>query len=992
MRSINASKTTSFAKLIYGGLFCFVCLIFITLAFSYDQSLEERNHRAKLYAQMIESTLSRTLEAMEVTLTSLSNELITDTAPSSYRQQLLNRLKFAPHLRQIVIIKNNKTLIDTRHQPAVNINETVLGFDREQINHYSLGLMIGKQIRGRYLPYQGYFPDEGEHVSLVPIGLDFTDPNGESYRFIAAFNPEYVKRFIRELPLHELDSVYVTDLESTALIQHGLYGPVQPQVHSLIKMALSQSKNMLQSKELSYFSNNTITVRFSEKYPLAISVLTNHRGSLEKWIKEKKNLLMIVLIVTVSMFFGAVFVIRKNYAALEMKEEVHLLSEVVEHTPTGVVITNAEGIIQYVNQSFERVTGYKKSEVIGENPRIFKSGDKSEQEYLDMWNCLASGQTWLGEFHNKRKDGSYYWERASIGALKDSTGEITHFIALKQPIDDEKAAQEKLRLASTVFDAAIEAIMVTNTDRVIETVNPAFQRITGYTEKEVIGNYPSILKSGKHSNEFYDDLYMTLKERGAWQGEIWNRRKNGEVYPQWLMISSRRDLDGKLEGYVAMFSDITKRKADEALIRQQANYDSVTSLPNRNLFTDRLNQALALTDRNHSKTALLFIDLDRFKYVNDTYGHHIGDLLLKSVADRLKDEIRKSDTVARLGGDEFAVIISNVKKPAVVETVARKILTSLSAPFNLESYEAHISCSIGIAFYPDHSTQAESLIIHADSAMYRAKQSGRNTYEYYNEDLSKELAQRRDIEKDLYQALDKNEFFLEYQPIWNIEHSKVESIEALIRWNHPEKGIIYPDAFIPLSEESDLILQIGEWVIDHCCEFAQQLQRNYSAPPKVSLNVSSLQFMKSGLILKIEKALADNNIKGYAICIEITESVLLIDQKNIEEQLTGIRSMGIEISVDDFGTGFSSLSYLKKYPINRIKIDKSFIDDLEKNSEDRTLVSGMISLANSLSLKTIVEGVESDGQLAIIQQYGNPMIQGYLFNRPMREDRLLMLL
>lgn len=997
MSSHSNRKTSSFAALIFGGVVCFVCLILITLGHSFEQSVQERNNRASLYSQMVEETLSRTFEALEVTLSSLASEFSKEQLNSEkiaeLRGRLIESLRFAPQLRQIVVIKDGATLIDTRQAPALDINEAVLGFDENQVSQFSLGMMIGTQIRGRFFPYKGYFPDEAEYREIVPIGLDFISDTGESFRIIAAFNPSYIKRTIRELPLHDLDRVYITDLESNSLIQHGLFGPYQAQVRNLITEAISEGVDVLQSdKRDGYLPENTTTVQLGEKYPIAVALVTSHKGSLQSWVREKSNLLVIIFMVTLSMFFGAGFIVRSNRRALEMGEEVHLLSEVVEHTPTVIVITDSKGLIKYVNESFERETGYSRSDVIGCNPNILKSGDKTERDYQEMWRQLQSGQTWMGEFHNKRKDGSLYWERASIGPLKDSNGDITHFIALKQPIDKEKQAEQKQRLASTVFDSATEAIMVTNTDKHIEMVNPAFQQITGYSEKEVLGKTPSLLKSGKHSAEFYDSLYHVLKERGAWEGEIWNRRKDGEIYPQWLMISSRYDQEGNLEGYVALFADITKRKKDEALIRQQANYDSITALPNRNLFTDRLNQALSIADRNKTKTALLFIDLDRFKYVNDTYGHHMGDLLLQQVADRLRAEVRKSDTVARLGGDEFAVIISNLQQQHVVEKVATKILDSLAKPYQLNENEAFISCSIGIAFYPDHSTRPETLIVNADSAMYKAKKKGRNTHEYFNEALNRDFNKRRSIEKDLYQALKRDEFFLVYQPIWNIDRTRVESVEALIRWKHPEKGLIPPVHFIPLAEESSLIHEIGDWVIERCCQFAKRLQDNYSHPPKISFNVSSLQFMRSGLDRTIKRELDRNGIKGSALTVEITESVLLIDEKKIDDQLFQIESMGMQISVDDFGTGFSSLSYLKKYPIQRIKIDRSFIQDLERDSDGRALVAGIISLANSLSLQTVVEGVETEGQLALIREYGDPLIQGYLFNKPMTDENLMALL
>ncbi|MBQ0784128.1 MAG: EAL domain-containing protein, partial [Amphritea sp.] len=437
---------------------------------------------------------------------------------------------------------------------------------------------------------------------------------------------------------------------------------------------------------------------------------------------------------------------------------------------------------------------------------------------------------------------------------------------------------------------------------------------------------------------------------------------------------------------------ITKRKHDEAVIIRQANYDSLTGLPNRHLFDDRLKQALVFSERSSTKAALLYIDLDRFKYVNDTFGHYAGDLLLKQVSERLTSCVRKTDTVARLGGDEFAIIVQELDKVSTVEKIAKNALKSLASPFILEGNEAYISCSIGIAIYPENGLTKERLVLNADNAMYKAKEKGRNTHEYFNQALNEDSKQRSMLEQDIYKALKRDEFYLLYQPIWSADGKQIESVEALIRWLHPDRGIIYPLDFIPLAEESALIHSIGKWVIHEACAFAKRLSVSSPLTPKVSINISGSQFLRDNVVEIFTHELAENKLDGAALIIEITESILLLDQEKIYSQLETLTSKGIDIAVDDFGTGYSSLSYLKKYPIQRLKIDKSFIDELEENSQDRALVSGILSLASSLSLKTVVEGVETQGQLDLLRQYGSPMIQGYLLAKPMSEDLLITLL
>jgi diguanylate cyclase (GGDEF)-like protein/PAS domain S-box-containing protein len=658
---------------------------------------------------------------------------------------------------------------------------------------------------------------------------------------------------------------------------------------------------------------------------------------------------------------------------------------VIEQSPAIVVITNSLGDIEYVNERFVKTTGYQLQDVLGKNPRILKSGETTDEDYLQMWSILSTGGVWSGEFHNKAKDGTLYWERAQISSITDKRGNITHYIAIKEEVTKRKDDEKRLRLASAVFETAAEAIMVSDHNNRIQMINNSFTVITGYESEQVIGQNPSILSSGYHGAEFYQDMYTALDTVGIWEGEVWNRRKNGEIYPQWLTISTMRDEQGVLEGYVSLFSDMTRRKKDEEYIIQQANFDTLTGLPNRNLFSDRLSQSVARAQRSHISSALLFIDLDRFKYVNDTLGHLAGDELLKQAAHRLESCLRAEDTAARLGGDEFAVILLDVHSSVDAQRVVKKILLELSEPYYLGEHEAFISGSIGITLFPDDGDKPELLIRNADSAMYKAKEAGRNDFYFFTPQMNDEALKRRDLEMSLYLALEREQFLLHYQPIVDINTGDIVSAEALIRWNHPTLGIVSPADFIQLAEEIGLIKSIGEWVLRKACNEAVKWQTLSAVAPKVSVNVSSRQFQRQDMAQLVKDVLTETGLAPNLLTLEITESLLVSDVQTVTKQLSDIAALGVSIAIDDFGTGYSSLSYLKKFPISILKIDRSFIGDLLVHEGDQTLVNGIISLANSLGLKVVAEGVEEEAQHTILKMLECDYVQGYYFHYPLTE-------
>lgn len=681
---------------------------------------------------------------------------------------------------------------------------------------------------------------------------------------------------------------------------------------------------------------------------------------------------------------GGVVCVRSDITESKQAEaDLRKLGRVLEQSPTSVMITDTNGTIEYVNPKFEKVSGYSAAEAVGQNPRILKSGDKTKEEYTEMWNTLLAGKEWRGMFHNRRKDGSIYWESASICPLRDEMGKITHFIAVKEDITAQKRAEDQLRMNATVFETTAEGIMVTDADNLIKTVNPAFTRITGYAPEEAIGRGPSMLSSGRHNKAFYESLWDSVQQKGYWTGEVWNRRKDGSVFPEWLSIAAIPGEDGIAKEYVAVFSDISKHKQDEEQIRYQANYDALTGLPNRSLLSDRLTQAIGSANRENWKLALLFIDLDQFKMVNDTFGHVMGDELLQQVASRVRACVRESDTVARFGGDEFVILLQDVTDMDAVAGIAAKVIDSIIRVFTLYGREIYIGASVGITIFPDDAVNADALLRNADMAMYQAKAHGRNNYQFFTASMQQRTLERQQLELDLRLAIKRNELEIYYQPVMDATLDRVVSIEALLRWNHPHRGVVSPNRFIPLAEDCGLIGSIGEWVIKGACEQLSQWHKAGFADLNMAVNLSSRQ-RELGLEADyLRQVLQDTGLSPETLTLEMTESLLMRDTDEAITWLTGFKALGVNLSVDDFGTGYSSLSYLKRFPVDILKIDRSFVNDLPADIDDASLVKTIVAMAESLNLSLVAEGVESKEQADFLVDIGCRNLQGFYYAKPM---------
>ena len=591
------------------------------------------------------------------------------------------------------------------------------------------------------------------------------------------------------------------------------------------------------------------------------------------------------------------------------------------------------------------------------------------------------------EFRIRWPDGTIRHIKAAARLMLDAGGRRQSLLGANWDITSEKQSAEELQLAATVYAAIGEAILVADANDIIIAANPAFTRLTGYSAEEAIGQKTNLLKSGQHDSAFYREMWQVLEKTGHWEGEIWNRRKNGEIFPEWLMISTVRNSDGKVRCRVAMFSDITEQKRAEQAIWREANFDPLTGLPNRRMLRDRLEQELKKAHRAQLPLAVLFLDLDHFKEVNDTLGHGMGDLLLCEAARRISQCVREADTVSRFGGDEFTIVLGELEDRASIDRIAQDILRRLTAPFILQEEKAYVSASIGITLYPDDAGNIDELLKSADQAMYAAKQAGRNRFSYFTPAMQERTQKRMRLLRDLRTALAGDEFRVHYQPIVDMASGRIVKAEALIRWQHPQRGLVSPSEFIPLAEESGLISDIGEWVFRTGARQLAHWRRHFDPRLQLSINKSPVQFRNKENDLKSWFALLDElGLPGDSLVVEITEGLLMEASLLVKKKLLAFRDAGVQVSLDDFGTGYSSLSYLKRFDIDFVKIDQSFVRNLAPDSDDLALCEAIIVMAHKLGIKVVAEGVETVAQRELLASAGCDFCQGFLFAKALSAE------
>lgn len=582
----------------------------------------------------------------------------------------------------------------------------------------------------------------------------------------------------------------------------------------------------------------------------------------------------------------------------------------------------------------------------------------------------------------------YVLAALSAGLIFVARARLCAFIGIGARLRERHADRERLRQAAAVFDCTREGVLVTDRQGLIVHVNRAFMAITGYQRDEVIGQQPSLFKSGHHPPGFYQAMFATLSASGEWSGEIWNRRKSGEIYPQWQTIRVIHDDQGRLSHYVAVFSDITAIKNSEQELKHLAHHDPLTDLPNRLLFSDRAEQALASAQTHRHGCALLMLDLDHFKLINDSLGHNVGDRLLKAVAARLQGLFGAGITLARLGGDEFALLLERCPQPGQAAALAQRMLDALKEPFCIDGNQLFINASIGISLFPSDALNAEQLLRNADAALSKAKTSGRNGYALYTEELTAHAQQRVEIAFELRRALEQQELRVYYQPVHDLQTSRLIGVEALVRWQHPQRGLVSPAEFIPIAERTGLIADIDAWVMQQACRQMCQWQQSGVVLSFVAVNVSSRLFARRELYQQVAQVLHDTGLDPACLELEVTESAVMDDPEVALEQMHRLRELGVRLAIDDFGTGYSSLLRLKRLPVQKLKIDQGFVAGLPWDEDDAAIVRVIIALARSMGMQVHAEGIEQVEQAAFLLAQECDLGQGYWFGRPVSADRL----
>jgi diguanylate cyclase (GGDEF)-like protein/PAS domain S-box-containing protein len=589
------------------------------------------------------------------------------------------------------------------------------------------------------------------------------------------------------------------------------------------------------------------------------------------------------------------------------------------------------------------------------------------------------------EFRMQHKDGHYIDILSRAFGAQDDAGKITRVVGTHIDITERKKGEEKLRLAATVFSHAREGIMITDATPSIVEVNDTFTEIIGYSREKLIGQNPSMLKSGRQSPEFYAEMWQTINTTGYWTGEIWNRRKNGEVFAEMKTISAVRDEEGITTHYVALGNDITQMKEHQNQLERIAHYDILTNLPNRSLLADRLSQAMLQCSRHEQSLAVVFLDLDAFKEVNDVYGHDVGDELLIALSVRMKEALREGDTLARFGGDEFIAVLADLAKIEDCEPVLERFLLAASEPVIIGDLVLNVSASIGVTIYPQDSVDADQLIRHADQAMYVAKQSGKNSYHLFDTVQDDAIKVQREGLEAIRNALDNHQFVLHYQPKVNMRAGMVIGVEALIRWQHPERGLLNPIEFLPFIENNPMSIELGEWVIDTALtQISQWQEMGLNLPVSTSVNIAAVQLQQSDFTDRLTTLLAAHpDVEPCYLELEVLETSALDDVQHVSKIMNDCMALGVGFALDDFGTGYSSLTYLRRLPANLIKIDQTFVRDMLSDADDLTIVEGVIALAKSFKRDVIAEGVETVEHGTALLQLGCELAQGYGIARPM---------
>ena len=995
----HAKHAHSVVNAALGVMLCLVLALFAYTSWGNRQhTLQSGLTTASTHTRNLESFLTQALNIIELSAINFESYTLLGIDWAEINPRLLDAVRAAPFLRSLSIADANG-VIWASSTPA-DVGESIeLGRLFPQADSSVQVLRIGAPEAGREWssrPVGSAAPTPaGTAASPLFVPVVVPIPNRHTtYWLVAALNPDL---FVTQAT-HLLGTagsrvawlrydglpLWTSDTDSAgALANHARE----------LGRSLPNKEFGQMSQTLSDGTEVLNAYRASSRYPAAVAAYLDKQEVLMPWRAATLEQLAALAPTLVLLLVGwAVYSRRVHQASLRETQaaaERELAAKVFDSSSDAILITTPDARIVSINAAFTTLTGFSQADVLGLNPRILNSGQHDETFFAGMWVALQTNGRWKGHITNRGKDGRLFEANMTINAIRDASGAVHHYAGVMEDITEARRAHERLLLAGSVFDHAHEAIMITNPQGLIIEVNDAFSRITGFSREDVLGQHTRMLGSGRQGKDFYAEMWGTLIHTGEWTGEIWNRRKTGEVYAEMLTISAVRASDGQVLRYVSLFSDISQQKEHELKLERIAHFDALTGLPNRVLLSDRLLQIMAATRRRAKHLALVFLDLDGFKAVNDTYGHNVGDQLLIALALRMNQSLREGDTLARLGGDEFVAVLQDLDTHEVCMPVLERLRAAAAQPVLIGNEPIQVSASLGVTFFPQQSdVDADQLLRQADQAMYQAKVSGKNRFHVFDAEHDRNLRDHHESLEAIRTALERNELVLYYQPKVNMRTGKVLGAEALIRWQHPERGLLDPAFFLPPIETHPLALEVGQWVVHTALQQMAHWHAQGMVLP-VSVNMDAQLLQQPDVVSWLTTALARHPTLPHSnLQLEVLETTALDDMTHVSDVMRQCSAIGIGFALDDFGTGYSSLTYLKRLPAQELKIDQSFIRDMLDDAEDLAILQGVLGLAAAFQRSVIAEGVETVEHGRMLLRLGCERGQGYAIARPMPAEAL----
>ncbi|WP_198674772.1 EAL domain-containing protein [Rhodoferax ferrireducens] len=946
---------------------------------------------SEMHARSFEDFLTQSLHVTELAAANIAPP--DDGAPDLRRVEsgLAATLRRAPYLRSMSLLDDSGRIVASSNPANIGLTVATQSYLPAASETQEI-LRIGRPWAGRDFadgrPATAQTPVQADAQSFIPVTR--TLAVGERWMtLLVALNPDYFIHHMTQALDAKEGSVEILRYDGTLLLDTdptALPGSLHADVVRDLRLTAVESGKF----EQTYGNGRQFLTAFraSHLYPFVVVTHLHREAALQSWRTEAKTLLGTVIPSLLLITLLAIAFYRRQLLLAAQRVEAERLQRinatVFDASAEAIIITDLNANIISVNAAFTRISGFTADEVMGRNPRLLASGQQDKGFYENLWSHLLRDGVWAGEMINRRKDGGIYDVQMTITVSHDGAGCLQHFIGVTRDITERRLAEEKLHLAASVFSHSREGIMITAADGTIIDVNDAFTHITGYHRDEVLGQNPRILSSGRQSQAFYASMWRGLIDKGHWYGEVWNRRKNGEVFAEMQTISTVLDAHGKPLHYVSLFSDISALKAHQKQLEHIAHFDALTSLPNRVLLADRMHQAIAQTQRRGQLLAVAYLDLDGFKSVNDRHGHEAGDQLLIALASRMKQALREGDTLARIGGDEFVAVLLDLPDVAASVPMLNRLLAAAAQPVHFGELVLQVSASLGVTFYPQaEDADADLLLRQADQAMYQAKLAGKNRYHVFDAEQDRSVRGHHESVERIRRALAEGEFMLYYQPKVNMRKGTVIGAEALIRWQHPDKGLLAPSVFLPVIEDHPLAIDIGEWVIDAALTQMERWRKGGLTMP-VSVNIGARQLQQVNFVERLRAILsAHPQVKPGDLELEVLETSALEDLAHVSHVIEACREIGVMFALDDFGTGYSSLTYLKRLPVTLLKIDQSFVRGMLDDPDDLAILEGVIGLASAFRRQVIAEGVETVAHGAMLLQLGCEQAQGYGIARPM---------